>query len=698
MLVKLALRNVRRSAREYAIYFVTLVLGVAVFYAFNAVGDSSALFEAKEIGEEVLASGGVDVFGLVSHLISMLSVVVAVVLGLLVLYANRFVVRARKHEFGTYLLLGMTVPQVCAVVLMETLSVGAISLACGLALGIGVSQGLSFAAAALLKMSIANYQIIFSVGSAAATLATFAAIFLVVAAFNALQIGRCRIITLLNSRSAGERMALRRPVFCVVGFAVAIATLALAYRTLAAFDMNFASDEFLRAMALMLAGTLLLFWSGSGFVVLVLSRSDSVYLRGLRMFTVRQVAHKANTAFVSLWTVCVLLFIAIATFACGSGLASLYSGDMSESAPYDASFIGFTTSEDSSSSEVYQENDGDSLAWMKENCPSWSELVKTGAQIDHWNVERMTYGELEKTLGISSGSGIDSSFANDPVQFVSISQYNGVARLIGAQEIGLADDEYAVCNNVGSLAAFSEALASSEKGIDMLGAHLRASGALVSTQLIDDEIAYSTVVLVVPDGIARTARAEGLCPSSCTVDVMYRDGLSQAEATAQLTEECEQARESGSVWPYSFALDPETIRSDTLALKLAITYLGLYISFVFLVTTAAVLSVQQLSEVAESIGRYRMLARLGCDRRALLASLRSQMAAYFAAPLVVALCHAACTVGVVYASALSFAGVDPMVLAGAAGLVMGVYLLYLVCTYQVAKGAIVSGVGNRLLN
>ena len=698
MLMKLALRNVRRSAREYAIYFVTLVLGVAVFYAFNAIGDSSALFEAKENGEGVLTSGGIDVFGLISQLISMFSVVVAVVLGLLVLYANRFVVRARKHEFGTYLLLGMTAPQVCAVVLMETLSVGAISLACGLALGIGVSQGLSFAAAALLKMSIANYQIVFSVSSAAATLATFAAIFLVTAAFNALQIGRCRIITLLNSRSTGERMALRRPVFCVVGFALAIAILALAYCTLAASGMNFASDEFLRATALMLVGTLLLFWSGSGFVVLVLSRSDSVYLQGLRMFTVRQVAHKANTAFVSLWAVCVLLFIAIATFACGSGLASIYSGDMSEPAPYDASFIGFITSSEEPSHEVYQENDGDSLAWMKENCPSWSELVKTGAQIDHWFAERMTYGELEKALGISSGSGIDSTFASNPVEFVGVSQYNGVARLIGAQEIVMADDEYAVCNNVDSLSAFSEALASSEKGVDMLGTHLKASGVLVSAQLVDGENAYSTAVLVVPDGIVRTAHAEGLCPGQSTVDVMYRDGLSQAVATAQLSEECEQARESGSLWPYSSALDPETIRGDTLALKLAITYLGLYISFVFLVTTAAVLSVQQLSEVAESIGRYRMLARLGCDRRALMASLRSQMAAYFAAPLVVALCHAACAVGVMYTSALSFVGVDPMVLAGAAGLVMGVYLLYLVCTYQVAKGAIISGVGSRLLS
>ena len=48
MLMKLALRNVRRSVRDYAVYFVTLTLGVAVFYAFNAIGDSRVLFEAQE--------------------------------------------------------------------------------------------------------------------------------------------------------------------------------------------------------------------------------------------------------------------------------------------------------------------------------------------------------------------------------------------------------------------------------------------------------------------------------------------------------------------------------------------------------------------------------------------------------------------------------------------------------------------------
>ncbi len=691
MLVKLALRNVRRSAREYLIYFITLVLGVAVFYAFNALDDSSILFKAKADSVGLVTSGGVDVFGLIAQLMAVFSVVVAVVLGLLILYANRFVIRARKREFGTYLLLGMTVPQVCAIVLMETLLVGVISLACGLFLGIGISQGLSFATAALLEMSISNYQIIFSAGSALATLSTFAAIFLAVAVFNALQIGRSRIITLLNSHSTNERMTLRRPIFCVVGFALAIAILALAYHSLATCNMNLMSDEFFCATILMLVGTLILFWSGSGFVVLILTRFDSVYLRGLRMFTVRQVAHKANTAFVSLWAVCVLLFFTLTTFSCGTGLASLFSGNLSKAAPYDASFTGIPLSDaDLPSNQLYLENDGDSIAYLQKHCPSWKTSVESAAQLDFWSVDNTTYADLAANLPDASNASMDTFFQSTNVQFISISQYNNLARLAGAQTIDLADDEYAICNNVDNTAGFSQALASSTHGIDLFGTHLKASDTLVETQLIDDSLASTTTVLVVPDNMVHSAREQGIRPDSCIVNVMYHSGLPQATTTEQLRNECSQASGLVTVWPISYDVNPESIRNDTLAFKLTVTYLGLYISFVFLVTTAAVLSVQQLSEVAESIGRYRMLARLGCDRRTLMASLRSQMIAYFAAPLVVALCHAAYAVSVMYTSVLSLAGVDPLVLVGATGLVMGIYLLYLVCTYQVAKGAIIS--------
>ena len=162
MLMKLALRNVRRSVRDYAVYFVTLTLGVAVFYAFNAIGDSRVLFEAQEGAENMFLASGASVFDILSQVMTYFSVVVAVVLGFLVLYANRFVVRARKKEFGTYLLLGMSPRQVSSVVLMETLIVGVLALVVGLGLGFLISQAIAFATAGLIGVAISDYHLLFS--------------------------------------------------------------------------------------------------------------------------------------------------------------------------------------------------------------------------------------------------------------------------------------------------------------------------------------------------------------------------------------------------------------------------------------------------------------------------------------------------------------------------------------------------------
>ena len=196
MLMKLALRNVRRSVRDYAVYFVTLTLGVAVFYAFNAIGDSRVLFEAQEGAANVFLTSGASIFDILVLVMTYFSIVVAVVLGFLVLYANRFVVRARKKEFGTYLLLGMSPRQVSSVVLMETLIVGVIALVVGLGLGFLISQAIAFATAGLIGVAISDYHLLFSARSAELTLGCFALIFVVVALFNAVQISRCKLATL----------------------------------------------------------------------------------------------------------------------------------------------------------------------------------------------------------------------------------------------------------------------------------------------------------------------------------------------------------------------------------------------------------------------------------------------------------------------------------------------------------------------
>ena len=92
MLAKLAFRNIRRSVKDYGVYFVTLVFGVAVFYAFNSVSSQSILFNLED-------TASASVFSLTGQFLGMFSVLIACVLGFLVLYANGFLIRRRKQEF-----------------------------------------------------------------------------------------------------------------------------------------------------------------------------------------------------------------------------------------------------------------------------------------------------------------------------------------------------------------------------------------------------------------------------------------------------------------------------------------------------------------------------------------------------------------------------------------------------------------------
>ena len=742
MLMKLALRNVRRSMRDYAVYFVTLTLGVAVFYAFNAIGDSRVLFEAQEGAEGVFLASGASIFDILAQIMTYFSVVVAVVLGFLVLYANRFVVRARKKEFGTYLLLGMSPRQVSSVVLTETLIVGALALVVGLGLGFLISQAIAFATAGLIGVAISDYHLLFSVRSAQLTLGCFALIFVVVALFNAIQISRCKLATLLSASSRSERMPVRNPLICLIVFVLSCLILAKAYSELNLDGLVYFGEHFRIATLLMLVGTLGLFWSASGFFILLIQRLRGVYFKGLAMFTMRQIATKVNTAFVSLWAVSILLFFSIVVFSTGFSLASVFSDQLEENTQFDASIRASLMSLDTSDMEavpaeryggeeekaaaieevkaqrdeiysLWQSSDGSTAAYMKSLIPDWNERVTGSAQVDTWLASDLTNKQLADACGFTLeqiGSDENSSMADEGVQYVTLSQFNTARQLAGEKPIELAAGEYLVDNTIDKSADYAKALGQKGRTITVDGHTLTASGQVVSQSLQVSSMSCLIAVLVVPDELAAERFDAGGLPYLSELNVNLASDSKQQAMEDLVTEygksvpPREGLAEAGWTydsrpWPVSYYDTSEGIIADSMGLKLLLVYLALYIGFVFLMTTAAVLSVQQLSEVADSIPRYRLLAQLGCDRGMVLQSLRTQIGIYFGAPLLVAGCHSACAISVLYENLLSIWGASAVAstLAVGVALVVAVYAIYLVSTYLVARSAIVSGAGKGLL-
>ena len=148
MHAKLAFGNVRKSIRDFGVYFITILLGVAVFYAFNSITDQEAM---SFIGT---ANKMMELLGIV---INGVSVFIVAILAFLVIYADRFLIKRRKKEFGMYLCLGMRQSDVIKITALETLIVGAASLAGGLLLGTLFSQALLYLTASLFAVDVPGF-------------------------------------------------------------------------------------------------------------------------------------------------------------------------------------------------------------------------------------------------------------------------------------------------------------------------------------------------------------------------------------------------------------------------------------------------------------------------------------------------------------------------------------------------------------
>lgn len=722
MLARLAVRNVRRSARDYAVYFVTLLFGVAVFYAFNSIDSQAVLFD---IENNAVGS----ILEMTNYFIGMFSVAVAVVLAFLVTYANRFIIKRRKREFGTYLLLGMSASKVACVLSIEMLVVGVASLAVGLVVGLVLSQALAFATAALMGTTMTHYTFVVSTSALVKTLVCFAVLFVAALLMNVVFVSRRKVGDLLAEHGEAK-VTSRIPLWArVVGFALALAVLAAAYWLLWDNQFKEFDSEFGAATLLMVVGTFLLFWSGSTIVLALVRRARGFYFRGLHAFTARQLSSKLGTAFASLSVVCVMLFFALTTVSVGFGVRALFVDSLEQTTRYDVTFTDVFCAPGQYGEDGVGDKDSyeNRRAYMEENYPgrleaarasgfdmardiaahnsSWNDLVKDSAQLDYYSEPQMTWGSVLGAAGIDTSTIASSeSFSSSAPLIVSESQFNAACRLAGERTCQLADDEYLVNNTFKAAEDVAGQMRAQAVPLSIAGTSLHASGEKTAVEMRTGAVANVALELVVPDRVVERMRAQGALPTLCYLDCMY--SCDRVEGDARLVKILQDAYPSNEIiasneaplnstgWPYSYLGTAQEMVDQAGGLKLLITYLALYIGFVLLVSTAAILAIQQLSETADCVGRYQRLSSLGCDRSMILGSLRTQTVLYFVVPLGVALVHAVYALCVMNSGFFAPLGVDPMpgiLITGA--FVLVIYGCYLLVAYLASRRVVCDACG-----
>lgn len=699
MLAKLAFANVRRSYKDFAIYFFTLLIGVAVFYAFNSITAQDAVLAFDK-------SQG-NMIELLSYLINGVSVFICVILAFLVVYASRYLIKRRNKEFAIYLLLGMPKGTLLRLTLAETLIVGLVSLMAGIGLGLLISQGLLYVTAFMFVVDIPGFTFFVAQDELVKTIVVFLIIFALALFFNVGYVMKAKLIDLIQSERKNDTLKLRSiPVsFCL--FLISCVIIGVSYYLLSENGIV-VNLTFGAATALVCVGTLLFFYSLSGFLLRVIQSIKPLYYRGLNMFTLRQVASRINSSFVSMAVICMTLFLAITSVAGGVGISLSMQNSMASITHYDASatsYYSVASSLEGSdySNEVkqryealqgYLEKHDYNMAQgiaddaKKLGLPDFNNVVRESAQVDMYDSEA-TFGQLDEQLGkpmtdYVGAEMINPDYIDQTLSIVPVSQYNHAMEISGREGISLGRDEAVLNCDTDVVMDYARDVAKSGITLNVFGHDLTVDRDLNTETFQTTSIPGQMGILIVSDEIV----PDDSVPVTSILNVQFTNNPDAEKQWMDIYEGISTS-EDPETWPLNMGMTKEEVFSQNIGLTTIIAYLAIYIGLVLVVACAAILAIQQLTSASDNRTRYQLLNKLGAPRSMVNGALFKQILIAFLFPLVLAIAHSLCALQEVVTLVQLFGHLDigqtSIVVSGA---FLAVYGLYFVLTYVAARGVI----------
>lgn len=737
MLCKLAWGNVRRAGRDYLVYLLTLTLGVTVFYAFNTI---SMQVDIAGIDEEGLAQ-------VMGSMLGDLTYFLAGVMAFLMVYANNFIMKRRKKEFGLYQVLGMGRGRVATIMALETVIVSVGAFVAGIMLGVGLSQLMTFFTASLFKTQIANFHFFFSVHAFNLTLACMLVMFVLTLLLNLRAVRRTKLIELMGAERRNETIKTRNPWIAIAIFAVGVVLVGVAYYRLLrdGFPLTATDSKLQEAMnqfgittAMVTVGTFALFWGLSGMLIKLLQSLRGVYWRGLNMFTVRQLAAKVNTVCFSMGVIAMILFLAITSVTCGMSIASVMNENLERYNPADMSqtYVYYTPDTLDYYKEYVNPSEADRMvladstvdlysAWHGDpwhgdrKDKSADNNDETGKKVniadvagEHVQIDSyLSYplggsnpsvipSEMCKTMGEKLPKAFGGSNADmTGLSVTPASQYNKLRQMMGKEPVHIGHDQYLLtCDMGGELVDLYTKYMAGGHTLTLGGHTLKPA-----TDKSDEDtaaIANSAMgsnggTVVVADELLSQLNLQ---PYSSSLLVNYKQGMDTTEADESikytvLDNLLVDGKEPG---PWGTFITRSEMYAQAAQMNGLISYLAIYIGFVLVVACAAILSIQQLSNVADGSRSYRVLAQIGCDDRQIRHSVMAQQAVFFLFPLAVGLAHSFVALKVIIELVSIFGNMST---GGTVGLTCAIFLAayggYFLVTYLMSAGMVQAAIATR---
>lgn len=604
MYAKIALKNIKRSFKDYSIYFLTLVFGVAIFYTFNSIESQTVMMNLSKAEESA--------FSMVSMVMSIASVFISFILGFLIIYASSYLIKRRKKEFAIYMTLGMEKGTLSKILFIETLAIGIISLVIGIVIGIMLSQGLSIFTAHLFQVDIVEFKFIFSKEASLKTLTCFIIIYLIVLLFNSNVIRKVKLIDLLNASKKNESIKVRNLWVSVIIFILSIALLGTAYYLVLKYGVAIIESTIFIIVAMGALGTFLFFFSLSGFLLKIAQSNKGRYFKNLNMFILRQINSKINTTFISMTFICLMLFVSICTLSGGLGINKALNEEIDDLSQFDVSF------------------------WSYEGIDIKEALLNNGIDLNNSINDSVQYKLYDNEFTYSdflSKEALDNSknyypiFVNANIPVIKVSEFNSIMEMLGRDQIELKGNEYIVYNDIQDMEKYLQDSIEENTEIVVNGKKLLpAPNDVIEVTTYNQMIKNNLCTFIVSDDVL-----DGVNPYNSYLNIRYDNEQDRVYIESKLND-------IKNIKDVNY-ITKEDLIANSAGIATMISYLAIYMGIVFLITSAAVLALQQLSEAADNVERYKLLRKIGTDEEMINKSILSQIGIYFMIPLSLAIVH-----------------------------------------------------------
>ena len=510
---------------------------------------------------------------------------------------------------------------------------------------------MSVIVAKMFEADMTKFQFVFSKFACIKTCIYFAIMYLAVMFFNTITVSRYKLINLLNANKKNEKVRFKNPFLAVLVFIFGSCILGYAYWKVTGdvHSMNTA-EKMLPPILMGIVGTVLIFWSLSGFILQIVQMIRKIYLKDTNMFVLRQINNKINTTVISMSVICLMLFMTISILSSSLALRNTMQKDLVEMTPVDLNLYKTANLPESytrygikhTTTEAQREDSKHSIYETLINNNLDMNVLKDLVEIEVYATNDLTW----KTFFGDSFNEIKKEFPGlvyeTAEEIVKISDYNKIAKLYGIKEYKLKEDEYIIlCDFDSQTELRNRVLAKGNYPLTIAGKEYKSKYNECQEGFITMSTSHTnTGIILVPDS----------CPLTNEMKEMY---LLAANYNAETDEGKQEIEEifTGSANSSDLvkALNDKGIEIDgftkislmeaSIGVATIVVFIAIYLGIIFLIASSAILALKQLTESSDNKQRYTILRKIGCDEKMINKALFRQIGIFFGMPLVLAIIH-----------------------------------------------------------